>query len=77
MRVTKEALAVRIVVRRVRTGAAPFCWEVYRDAAWKPLHVSPETFRSMEAAYKAGQARLPEFVQQRRIAASPATTQAL
>jgi hypothetical protein len=72
MRVTREALAVSVVVRRVRIGAAPFGWEVHHAAAAKPLHVSPETFRSMDAAYRAGQARLAEFVPQRRIAANQA-----
>jgi hypothetical protein len=62
MRVSKEALAVSVVVRRVKTGAAPFGWEVHHAAAPRPIHVSPETFRSMEAAYRAGQARLEEFV---------------
>jgi len=70
MRVTREALAVSLVVRRVRIGAAPFGWEVHHAAAAKPLHVSPETFRSMEAAYRAGQARLAEFVPQVRTAAN-------
>jgi hypothetical protein len=51
MRVTKEALAVSVVVRRVRIGAAPFGWEVHHAAAVKPLHVASETFASMEAAY--------------------------
>ena len=68
MRVTKEVLAVSVVVRRVRSGAAPFGWEVHHAAAAKPIHVSPETFRSMEAAYRAGQARLAEFIPQRRTA---------
>jgi hypothetical protein len=68
MRVSKEALAISVVVRRVRTGAAPFGWEVHHAAALKPIHVSSETFRSMEAAYRAGQARLAEFIPQRRIA---------
>ncbi len=69
MRVTKEALAVSVVVRRIKIGAAPFGWEVHHAAAAKPIHASPETFRSMEAAYRAGQARLAEFIPQRRTAA--------
>jgi len=32
MRVSKEALALSIVVRRVRIGANPFSWEVHRPA---------------------------------------------
>jgi hypothetical protein len=73
MRVTKEALAVSIVVRRVMIGAAPFGWEVHHAAAAKPIHVDAETFRSMEAAYRAGQAKLAEFIPQRRTAAYQAT----
>jgi hypothetical protein len=67
MRVNNETLAVSVVVRRVRIGAAPFGWEVHHAAAAKPLHVSPETFRSMEATYRVDQARLAEFVPQRRV----------
>ena len=62
MRLSKEALSVRVVVRRARAGAAPFVWEINRDNMAEPVFVSPETFRSMESAYRAGQARLPEFV---------------
>jgi hypothetical protein len=72
MRVTKEALAVS--VRRVRIGTTPFGWEVHYAAAAKPIHVSPETFRSMEAAYRAGQARLAEFIPQRPTAAQHQAT---
>jgi hypothetical protein len=67
MRITKEALSVRIVVRRVEVGAAPFRWEVYREEGAEPIHVSPDRFRSMEAAYRAGQARLTEFIPKRSI----------
>ncbi len=69
MRISKEALALRVVVRRVRTGTAPFCWEVHRDPELQPIHVSHETFRSMEAAYGAGLAKLADFIPQRRTAA--------
>lgn len=62
MRLSKEALSVRVVVRRARRGAAPFVWEINRDNMAEPVFVSPETFRSMESAYSAGQARLTEFV---------------
>ena len=62
MRLSKEALSVRVVVRRARRGAAPFIWEINRDNMAEPVFVSPETFRSMESAYRAGQARLTEFV---------------
>ena len=62
MRLSKEALTVRVVVRRTKRGAAPFVWEINRDNMAEPVFVSPETFRSMESAYRAGQARLTEFV---------------
>jgi hypothetical protein len=62
MRLSKEALSVRVVVRRAKRGAAPFVWEINRDNMAEPVFVSPETFRSMESAYRAGQARLTEFV---------------
>ncbi len=67
MRLTKEALSVRIVVRRAEVGAAPFRWEVYWEEGAEPIHVSPDRFRSMEAAYCAGQARLTEFIPKRSI----------
>ncbi len=65
MRTTVEALSVRVVVRRVRGSAAPYVWEVYRTNAMGPIHVSRDRFRSMEAAYQAGQARLSEFIPRR------------
>jgi hypothetical protein len=61
MRLSKEALSTRVVVRRARRGAAPFIWEINKDSMVEPVYVSPEAFVSMEAAYQAGQARLPEF----------------
>jgi hypothetical protein len=67
MRITKEALSVRIVVRRAEVGAAPFRWEVYWEEGAEPIHVSPDRFRSMEAAYCAGQARLTEFIPKRSV----------
>jgi hypothetical protein len=65
MRITREALATSVVVRRVRTGAAPFGWEVYRAEMATPIYVSPDRFRSMHEAYQAGQARLPDFISKR------------
>ena len=62
MRLSKEALSIRVVVRRAKRGAAPFVWEINRDNMAEPVFVSPETFDSMESAYRAGQARLSEFV---------------
>jgi hypothetical protein len=61
MRLSKEALTTKVVVRRARRGATPFIWEISKDSMPEPVYVSPEAFVSMEAAYKAGQARLAEF----------------
>ncbi len=66
-RITKEALAISIVVRRrAKVGANPFGWEVHGADTAEPIHISPERFASMEAAYGAGQARLEEFIPKRR-----------
>jgi len=62
MRLSKEALSIRVVVRRAKRGAAPFVWEINRDNMAEPVFVSPEAYASMEAAYRAGHARLSEFV---------------
>jgi hypothetical protein len=61
MRFSKEALSIRVVVRRARRGAAPFIWEINKDSMAEPVYVSAESFVSMEAAFRAGQARLGEF----------------
>ena len=52
MRLSKEALSIRVVVRRAKRGAAPFVWEINRDNMAEPVFVSPEAFRSMESAYQ-------------------------
>jgi hypothetical protein len=65
MRMTKEALSTVILVRRVRIGAAPFRWEVHRAGNADPIHVSSDHYKSMEAAFRAGQARLEEFIPKR------------
>jgi hypothetical protein len=44
-----------------RFSAAPFIWEVHGLAA-TPVHVSEDRYKSMGAAYEAGQARLAEFM---------------
>jgi hypothetical protein len=66
MRITREELSIKVVVRRLRTGSAPFIWEITRDHAAEPLCASADGFRSMEEAYRAGRARLREFVPPRR-----------
>jgi hypothetical protein len=62
MRITKEELATKVVVRRGRRGAAPFVWEINKENMAEPIYVSPDGFASMEDAYRAGRARLSEFV---------------
>jgi hypothetical protein len=62
MRLTKEALSIRVVVRRARIGATPFIWEINRDSMVEPICVSPGAYVSLEAAFKAGQQRLADFV---------------
>ena len=61
-----EALFMRVVVRRTGVGAAPFTWEVHGDAA-TPVYVSDDRYKSMEAAYQAGQTRLAEFMPTKRM----------
>lgn len=68
MGVTKEALSVGVVVRRVARGAAPFGWEVHRTDLERLIHASPARFGSMEAAYTAGAAQLAEFIPPKRSA---------
>jgi hypothetical protein len=63
---SNDDLYTKVLVRRVGIGAAPFTWEVVGANAVTPLHVSSDRFRSMEAAYSSGQARLGEFLQRPR-----------
>lgn len=70
MRITKEELATKVVVRRARRGAAPFVWEINQENMAEPIYVSPDGFGSMEDAYLAGRARLPEFVSSSRSASA-------
>ena len=65
MRLTKEALSIRLVVRRSDVGTFPFRWEVYGEGGAEPIHTSVDRFKSMEAAHSAGQARLTEFIPKR------------
>jgi hypothetical protein len=55
-------LDTKVVVRRVGVGADPFTWEISESNVAAPRYVSPDRFRSMEAAYIAGRARLNEFL---------------
>jgi hypothetical protein len=67
MRLTKEDLSIKVVVRRVRRGKTPFVWQINRENAAEPVYISPDGFRSMEDAYRAGQQRLPEFAPSSRL----------
>ncbi len=62
MRVSKEELAIRVVVRRLGRGATPFVWAINKGSLAEPIYISPDSFANMEDAYRAGQARLPEFI---------------
>jgi hypothetical protein len=75
MRLTKEELLIRVVVRRARRGATPFVWEINSENMVEPLFVSPDGFGSMEDAYRAGRARLPEFIPSPRSMAMTAEQQ--
>jgi len=66
MRLTTEELSARVVVRRDTLGSAPFLWEVHWADRIEPVFVSPSRFANMEAAYRAGQAGLPEFMPPKR-----------
>ncbi len=61
MRLSKEALSIKVVVRRTRRGATPFVWEINRDSMSEPVFGSSETCVSMEEAFRAGHARWAEF----------------
>jgi hypothetical protein len=67
MRITRDHLTHRLIVQRTATGSAPYQWEVHADGL-SPLQVSPDRFRSMEAAHKAGEAWLADFFASRQSA---------
>ena len=60
MRPAWYAFYYSVVVRRVGTGSTPFRWEVQATDGLMPVQVSSERFRSMQAAYEAGQAWLAD-----------------
>lgn len=68
MRISTEELNLKVVVRRVATGSTPFAWELHSGDSITPVHVSTERFRSLHAAYTAGQTGLADYVSQRRSA---------
>ena len=56
-----DAMFIHVFVHRAEVGgAAPFTWEI-RGAGATPIEVSGERFKSMNAAYEAGKARLAEL----------------
>ena len=63
--VSIEALSTSVVVRRAGIGSAPFGWEIHRSDLEGLVHVSLARFGSMDAAYAAGTAQLPEFTPKR------------
>jgi hypothetical protein len=67
MRIPREALFISVVVRRVGVGAAPFTWAIERTDVETLIHLSTDRYRSMEAAYRAGQARLADFIPRRSL----------
>ena len=60
-------LDLRVVVRRVTVGSAPYCWEIRSADGISPVQVSPDRFRSMDTALKEGQAWLADFLSQPRL----------
>jgi hypothetical protein len=58
----RDAFYYSLVVRRVSTGSTPFRWEVHRAVGIELAQVSSERFRTMQAAYEAGQAWLTAFL---------------
>ena len=62
-----DHLNTKVVVRRVGMGTAPFTWEIQGSSSTASQYVSSDRFRTMEAAYAAGQARLPEFLLQKTV----------
>jgi hypothetical protein len=66
MRMSIEALFMHVFVRRTGVGSAPFTWEVHGDGI-TPIHVSTERYKSMDAAYQAGQARLGGFIRSKEL----------
>ncbi len=65
MSTSTDDLYTKVVVRRTSTGITPFAWEVQRETS--VILVSPDRFRTMEAAYSAGQAKLGEFLSSRPV----------
>jgi hypothetical protein len=56
-----EAIFAHMFVHRAGVGAAPFTWELHGDGL-RPIHVSGDRFKSMNAAHEAGQARLAALI---------------
>jgi hypothetical protein len=73
MRMTAEALAIDVFVRRVTIGVSPFRWEIRSAERTMPIYVSSDRFQSMVAVYPSGRARLAEFIPKQR-SMPPGTT---
>jgi hypothetical protein len=65
MRLSREALDYRVVVRRVAVGPRPFQWEIRAEDGGTPIQVSPGRFTGMAIAYEEGQAWLTDFLAKR------------
>ena len=65
MKIIEGAFTVRVVVRRIKAGVGPYCWEIHEVDTLEAIYVSPDSFIGMEAAFEAGQARLVEFIPKR------------
>lgn len=63
MRVRKQDLSFWITVRRSGYGSKPFRWELRSAETAEPLQLSPETFSSMDSAFRAGQSILSVFLE--------------
>jgi hypothetical protein len=57
-----NGLDLRVVVRRVSVGSAPYSWEIRAADGVSPVQISPGRFRSMETALQEGQAWLADFL---------------
>ena len=68
MTISTAELNLKVVIRRVATGSTPFAWELHSGDNVSPVQVSLERFRSMHAAYLAGQACLAAYTSRQRSA---------
>lgn len=62
MRIPRDTLDYKVVVRRVAPGSRPFQWEVHTADRSIPLQVSADRFKGMEAAFQEGRAWLADYL---------------